>query len=242
VADFGAKERIRQGAVATGKESNMCPWENFEQGTVSFCEADLCNWIVHPADTFSNIGYLIVAIVLFAKTKKQKNLKMLPVSALCVAIGSTLFHATNTFWGEFLDVSSMYLFSSFLIARNLYRLGLNYERVIYWLTVALSSTTLLLNHPIGINLFTAHAVVFVLLELFLAWKKYGHINIFTILEYRPLVALYGVFIASFILWNLDIRGYGCEPDRHWFSWHSAWHLLNSWAFYYAYKFYKSGAK
>jgi len=236
---------------------SSCPYSQFERGSVSFCEADLCGWIVHPADTVSNLGYFIVAIVLFRLVKRDKKLGlfMLPVSALAVAIGSTLFHATNTFWGEFLDVSSMFMFSAFFIAKNAARLGLKRPKLLYWGVVIGSAVTLLISHPIGINLFIAQTVAWVVLEAVLWFKLKKILNGDTLTieilnqyrlssgtmvmtQYKPLIALGMVFAASYILWWVDQLGLVCTPDNHWFTWHSSWHLLNSWAFYYAYVFYK----
>jgi len=200
-----------------------------------FCEERLCGWIVEPSNTVSNISYLVVGLILIRLMKKEKreDLCILPVSALAVFVGSTLFHMSATWPGEVLDLIGMYLFSSFLISRNAARLGFRLKKeYTYWGLVILSVIVLLKWPPIGINLFTVHATVFVLLELWIiirdGQQKY----------HRWIFSLYGVFIASLILWGLDIKGIACEPQNHWLQLHSFWHLLNSLTFYYAYKFYK----
>jgi len=219
----------------------MCPYSQFEKGTVQFCEADLCSWIVHPADTVSNVGYLLVGLYLLKRDKR------LAIAALAVALGSTAFHATNTFIGEFLDVSAMFMFSGFLIAKNLGRLGVKHEGPIHALIVLGSSLTLFLNHPIGIKLFTYHVIAAALLEGII-WIKERRARTFyefdrkiifsTAINYKPLLALVMVFAASYILWWVDQLGLVCNPNNHYFTWHSVWHLLNASAFYYAYLFYK----
>jgi len=210
-----------------------CPWSNFELASVSFCEERLCAWIVSPADTISNLGYFVVAVVLFKLIRRdeRRDLKPLAIAALCVAIGSTLFHATGTFWAEVLDVGSMFLFTGFIIARNLYRLGLSHEKWIRWGIVGGSVLTLLLNHPIGINLFIGHVVVWLGTELLLSNKTPKE-------SYKPLIALAMIFAAAYSFWWVDQLKLVCDPTNHFATWHSAWHLTNAFAFYYAYRFYR----
>ena len=37
-----------------------CPWDQFEPTTRHFCEAELCQWVTKPAESWSNIGFIIV--------------------------------------------------------------------------------------------------------------------------------------------------------------------------------------
>src|SRR5262245_35539796 len=103
-----------------------CPWDGFSPAVQSFCEAPLCGWIVHPAETWSNIGFFVVGCLIFWRARRQGGFSspatLLGPIALLTGIGSTLFHATGTFFGEALDLSAMYLQSSLFVALNARRL------------------------------------------------------------------------------------------------------------------------
>lgn len=223
----------------------MCPWTQFEPATVNFCEEMLCSWIRCPADTWSNLIYIVVGFIglswFFKDGEKAKitNVGFI-VSAMCVGIGSFLFHMTRTFWGEFLDVGSMFLFSSIFIAANTNRLWPKINRgLIYTLSMLASLGILWKWHPIGINLFIVHVVIFLSLELVWAFRNSSRwATARSCWEfYRPLAFMGIFFFTSLAIWGLDITGVVCNPSLHWISGHAVWHLTNCWCFLWGYKFY-----
>jgi hypothetical protein len=44
-----------------------CPWAGFVRADDVGCEPDLCAWIVHPAEAWSNLAFFAVAAVLLAR-------------------------------------------------------------------------------------------------------------------------------------------------------------------------------
>src|SRR5262245_41198911 len=104
-----------------------CPWDGFAPAVQSFCEAPLCGWIVHPAETWSNVGFFVVGVLILRRARRAGGgpSSLLGPIAILTGVGSTLFHATGTFFGEAVDLSAMYLQSSLFIAlgaRRLWRL------------------------------------------------------------------------------------------------------------------------
>jgi hypothetical protein len=43
----------------------ICPWDWLRQSPPSFCEETLCGWVKQPANTWSNIGFLVSAALLW---------------------------------------------------------------------------------------------------------------------------------------------------------------------------------
>ena len=123
-----------------------CPWSQFKQATIQFCEAPLCEWIVHPSDAWSNLIYGLVGFIVLVLVIRQKrwDLSIFSFSAISVCMGSFLFHATNTFWGEVLDVQSMYFFSSFIIVLNINRFWRLSCEGYWWTYIALNALSLFL--------------------------------------------------------------------------------------------------
>lgn len=211
---------------------NSCPWHQFEQRTVSFCEAPLCGYIVEPANSWSNIGYLIVAILIF---RREKKLNFFAVTSAYLAFGSTAFHATGTFFGEVLDLSAMFLISGTLLTLNAQKLlGFDNKKsqIFFWSLFAFSIALLLTFKPLGIAIFSVQSAIYVLSEIKLASKRPENFS------YKYFKIALSAFAAAFFFWVLDITKILCDPHNHIFTGHSAWHLLSAVAIYNFYKFQK----
>lgn len=227
----------------------MCPWSNWRPAPDQYCEAALCSIIQHPFDTITNLAYLIVgiAVLRICLRENRKDLLVIPISAIAVAFMSSFFHASGTWWGEVCDVESMYLLSSFWISRNVRRLGVVYfnhdcplvQWILYGLITIGSLFFIIVNMPLGINLFIIYVVIWLSLELAIGIKVYSLIGRdATWNYYKPLLALGMIFFASYLCWWADTLKIACIPTFHYWQWHGIWHVLNSTAFLYSYRFYE----
>lgn len=165
----------------------ICPWSQFEPATLTFCEEGLCSWIRTPSDTWSNLMYIVVGILILYLTKKEKRWNLYglgwAISALAVGVGSFLFHATQTFWAEFLDITGMFLFSGILVvgAADRYLMKPEVTRhsaLLYGALTVASCLVLLRFHSWGIYIFIAHVVAFIGFEaaIFLRIKPWNTIE------------------------------------------------------------------
>lgn len=217
--------------------SPECPWSQFLPGTVQFCEERLCAWVAEPANTWSNIGYLIAGLMVASSAKRKTGspIHFFSLAAIYLFIGSSLFHATGTFWGEVLDVSAMFLLSLAALSINLKRFFEWQMRTAYLaflLSFAASVVLLLIIKPIGIPLFALQVNLALILEIRLWMRDRSRNN-----DFRNLRIGLGFFALAFFFWSLDISGIVCLPTNHIFTGHSAWHLLNSITIYYLYMHY-----
>ncbi|MCX6123909.1 MAG: ceramidase domain-containing protein [Proteobacteria bacterium] len=214
---------------------NSCPWGSFEPASIEFCERRLCQWVVEPANTWSNIAFVIAGICILIDNKNRNRgvLNLIGWIAIVVGIGSAMFHATGTRVGEILDVSAMYLISSlFLIfyLKRIYLLSVNKLLLIY---VALSGTAimaLVMSRSNGILVFASHITVCVLFEIMIRRARTS------VVDYRYLRLLVAGFVVSFTAWGLDIRHVICNPDNHILGGHAIWHLANATCLWSYYKF------
>ena len=120
-----------------------CPWNGFEPATISFCEQRLCSWVVEPANTWSNIGFVLVGLLILLREFRcqRPDLMMIGITAVAVGINSSLFHATGTRWGEIVDVSAMYFISSLFIVLSIKRIWhLSSVTMISWYVTLAAST------------------------------------------------------------------------------------------------------
>ena len=152
-----------------------------------------------------------------------------------IAIGLTsfFFHATQSFPGEFLDVGSMFLFSSLILSLNLIRLGRLPVRQWFAFYAGLNVASLLLLllfKPIGVWLFAAQIIGYMIAEFALYRRSGGT-------RYRDCAIANGIFVISYAVWLTDFHHLVCDPDFHWLTGHAVWHSLNSLCFFYLYRFY-----
>ena len=212
-----------------------CPWDGFEAATIAFCENRLCSWVVEPANTWSNIGFVIVGLYLYwhAKRHSLPNLHYIGAIVFFEGLGSAFFHGSGTFIGEVADVGCMYLISGMFICVALLRIGtLNHRQALWlYLVIAVGSTAVLIwFKTIGIALFAFQVTLATILEIYL--RRFRRSDV----RYGWLLTMVICFAIAFFIWNMDIRGIWCDPDNHIFTGHSAWHLLNAFCMYCYYQF------
>ena len=211
-----------------------CPWSGFSPDTLHFCEQRLCAWIVSPAETWTNILYIVIGFVLLRK------FRAFGLSAIAVGICSFIYHASHVHWTETLDLASMNFLGALLITLNIRRL---FATLSSFVTGLIYSSVLLLSW-VGLLLFdgTDRLAVFgalltttVLLELVILVKSDK--RPFSP-DYRWFWAAFGILGVSFFIWNLDFHKISCDPENHWISGHGIWHLMNSFCFYCLAMFYR----
>ena len=221
---------------------NTCPWDGFQAATASFCETRLCGWVVEPANTWSNISYFIAAwfVYLGNKQEKRPELYLIAVTAFLVGVGSTLFHASGTRFGEIIDVSAMYLISGLFIVfavSRIWSIGKWQLFVLYFLLAGLSSLSLVLTISNGIWLFALHLVVATGLEIM--YFRRAPVSP----DYKYLRQLLYAISFAYVAWLLDFRKIVCDPDNHILGGHAVWHLANAtclWSYFkYVQQFSKS---
>jgi len=212
-----------------------CPWHGFQPATIKFCEEQLCAWVTQPANTWSNIGFIIVGLFIYRQAKKvsQDGLLLIGISSVILGIGSGLFHASSTFFFEVFDLLGMFMISGILLCFNLQRLSGISNRAttgIYIILNAASLALMLIWHPSGIATFAVQLAVALTLELLLHIRRDE-------VSYRHFIHMVGFFVLSFIFWGLDISKTVCDPHNHIINGHAIWHLLNAGAIYFIFRFY-----
>lgn len=217
--------------------NEVCPWYSLEQDPASFCEESLCAWVRQPGNTVSNLGFILVAGLIFWQAKRDNNQHLLPLAyiSLVTGVGSAFFHASETWIGGIFDFSGMYLGASFMIAVNIRRLTGWGQPVILavFLFSLLISLYLLVTHR-GL------ARDFYALESFLCCVLLEGILYFTQTirpSYRWFWGFWGAFALGYGFWFLDSRHIVCDPANHWISGHALWHWLDALALYCVYRFY-----
>ena len=224
-----------------------CPWDRFDRATMEFCERPVCALVTQPANTWSNIGYVVVGVLVLrlARAEGKRHLSPIGWSALAVAVGSAFFHASSTFVGEVVDIGAMYLFAVFWLALDLQRL-LGWSHRTRWTFHAglttLSVITLTVERTWGVALFSLQVTGTFVVEIALFLRRRrelrdGAPSPTPRVDYRHLGRLAGTFAIAYAIWQLDFHRIVCDRDLHVISGHAVWHLLNAWCFYFLYRFF-----
>ena len=85
-----------------------CPWYEVSllaPPNVKWCEASQCSWITEPANTWSNLAYIIAAVIIYKLYKNNGGevLKRASWYAFWIGITSGIYHASYNFFTQVFD-------------------------------------------------------------------------------------------------------------------------------------------
>lgn len=217
-----------------------CPWYELGQyglPNVNWCETSLCSWVAEPANTWSNLGYIIAMLALAYQIRRwritQPVLRLFPAAALLVGLSSGVYHASVTFVLQVFDFTGMYLFLFLPFFLHAVRLGKVSEvRFKYGYFGSVLGATLVTwmlgkytSFPIQL-LIILNILALLALELGVYRRAVQQGGGYPL---QWLGITFGVLIAAFSASFVDGRRIICDPDAHgWFSQgHAVWHWLTA---------------
>lgn len=225
--------------------TQQCPWDGLRAWggppNVDWCEETLCRWDAEPANTWSNLAFLGMAVVLYALSRREtsRTLRFFPTVAFWVGITSLVYHASVAFVTQVFDFFGMYFFFVLVVLLNLVRVGTlpkaRLFQVLWPLIVAFTVLTVVVA-KVGLPV---QAIIGVLLggaivtELIAARRERGQgfTSKFFIAAIVT-IAIAAAFSAS------DVSRRFCDPQDHVVQGHAIWHLLSSGALLLSYVHYR----
>jgi hypothetical protein len=221
-----------------------CPWYAFAQTqgapNIKWCEETLCHWVSEPANTWSNLGYLIVGITLIIVAfKKNHNSKLHQFGPIIFFMGamSFFYHQSNFYGSQILDFVGMFLFVGWALGMNLIRLGQLKSNHLLPFNLILCCIYSILMHWMYLNglkfqgIILISALMIVGTEILAQKKRRTPIGWFI----AAILTLIGAFSFSIA----DGKRLWCDPTQHgWFSQgHALWHWVASLAMFFIYQHY-----
>jgi hypothetical protein len=219
----------------------------------SFCERSHGGAIAQPANTMSNLGFVVAGLLVARHAQRRRaphpgTRDVMPTTVAtvfaCVVVllgpGSAAMHATQSEWGGHLDMLSMYLVAGFAAAWawvRWARRGTAWFVAAYGACVAACELVGLWPAPVPVvhysgNLaFGVLLVAAVVLETAL-WRRGDTTRVF-----RHGVVAVATMLVAFAVWLLSNAG-RCDPDSL-LQGHAAWHLLCAVAAYWLYRLHAS---
>ena len=213
-----------------------------------FCEAARDGLIKQPANTLSNVGFVLAGLLAAWQAGRPEFLgtlsRSLATAYACVVVllgpASAAMHATQSAWGGHLDMLSMYLVAGFAAAygwARWARRGPTAFAAAFVVCVAVCEVAGLWSRPIPVvqyagNLaFAALLIAAVVFET-LCWRRGA-----TRRRMAYGFAALGSMLTAFAIWNLGQHGW-CDPHSL-IQAHAVWHLLCAVAAYFLFRLYAS---
>lgn len=216
-------------------ESNAhCPWsplrEIYGAPNLDWCEAADCAWIEEPANTWSNLAYLTVALGLAVFARGDRRLLSLAWIVALMGLASLVYHASNNGLTQFFDFLGMFVYVSRLLSWNGKRLAdWSWNQTEYALAALILVNTALfffvfpaLGWPVQ-WIILANSIVILGQEILLRARGRGALRT----AYRAYAAGLGLLLAAAVFSAMDLARVYCEPENDWLHGHALWHLLSA---------------
>lgn len=219
-----------------------------------FCEASRPGYIKQPANTFSNIGFIVAGLVIGWQLSSGRFLQnqnsftrtffygtFFSSLAVLLGPGSMALHATTAKVGGFFDMLSMYLIASFVLAYAMQRYfswqPLQFTMV-FAITLAICLWANFQDYEIIFGFFgnTAFAFFVTLTIMFEGLNMYARkLRMNKTWGYASLLSL----LTAFVIWNLSRTDAPfCDPSSL-VQGHGIWHLLCAFSVYSLFRMYVS---
>jgi hypothetical protein len=215
-----------------------CPWSGFTPPNVDWCEAELCGWITNPANTWSNLAYLVLGVAMWriARASGRRELALFGPASVVVGVCSGVYHASYTWMLQFLDFVGMFVFCFLVMTRNAVRLrwiGPRRQTAFFAAGVAVASASVPPLFEVGFPIqATVAALILALIGQELALRRT------TRASYRPYFAALALLGAGAVCSLLDVTRVWCDPADHVLQGHAAWHLLSAASLFALFRFYQ----
>lgn len=239
------------------------PWNTWQQAIGNarqFCEMNREQLIVQPANTWSNLGFIIVGWIFISVAKNDhkyferatvNNLLakfpgftyLIGFSTLYMGIGSFLYHGTLTFPFQKMDQTGMYFLLVAFLSYNFFKIfpiikfrGKSYVSNKFFIVSAVIVQAIfyffLWKFPINI-LFPSLTLLFFITNFILIHKIKNTISVAGFLK-----AAFVTLLVAFSIWILDITDKLCSPTSI-FQGHALWHILCATSIFLCYLYYRS---
>jgi hypothetical protein len=218
-----------------------CPWyeiSEFRLPNIKWCEENLCSWVVNPANTWSNLAFLVAALWVASWAKQPQfasakpAIRKLSVGLVVVGLGSFIYHQSYAFLTQILDFFGMFwfLWLVFFInrCRSSNRTHGHVNRIRFEFTAWLMTITA--STGIMIAMDYANIAVQPLILYLGGILLIQEIQIYRLRpspHYRWLVASITILLLAAFCSFVDLKRLICDPSNHWMQGHALWHLFSA---------------
>ncbi|MCP4122453.1 MAG: ceramidase [Bacteroidetes bacterium] len=236
-------------------------WLGAGGNSAHFCE--LNRWdmlIVQPSNTWSNMGYLIVGLVLISiglkdhyfKERKQLNnliarhpafTILIGVAMIHLFIGSFFYHASMTLAFQKMDITGIYAVIIALFTYNAFKafpfikIGNKTQSshtILISLGIALNTIFFIEIWKWNVNIVFPVLILSLLALNIINMKRHIILNMYKKYLFSSLATMF----VGITIWILDRSNVMCMPESI-FQGHALWHLLTATSVLFIYFYYRS---
>ena len=192
------------------------------------------SFIVEPANTWSNISFLIVAFIIYRRSSSTSLFDSMAVFAfLFLGLGSIIFHASMSYFGQILDIAGMYLLCTFFLF-GLLRLDLRQNKYVFIVFYFILNLFI-----IGLAYFFPEFRRYIFASLIALLTACSGFEIMRFKQKKDFFYSLLFFSLGVIAWILDRYKIICSPESL-INLHCFWHFLVAMGGYKYYIFLKRG--
>ena len=225
-------------------------WASWQPATClpnnCFCESLRAGFIRQPINTYSNLAYILVGLLILAGAcggPARANLLsshrayqlVFGGATTTIGVGSFFYHASLTFVGQWFDWMGMYLFASFALLYTLARLRPMRGAIFalgYVVTNAMLGYLLSVNPEARRQVFTAMIYGVIALEALVLLAERPR------MKTRYFVGALISLAVAYGIWLLDESRAWCDPASI-LQGHALWHFLTAAAIGLLFLYYRS---
>ncbi|MBL8910520.1 MAG: ceramidase domain-containing protein [Archangium sp.] len=223
-------------------------WEGWELATCMpndcFCEAVRDGAIRQPSNTWSSLTFCVATFVMMpallrGEVGRLTKLEawLFAIAVFLVGVTSAFYHASLSFFGQYLDVQSMYLLVVLAFSVNLdaLRPGKPKQFLLTYVSINVIFGVLLVFVPAFRRFAFAGVILSVIAtEVILRQRKLRDWNA------KPLIAAAVLQGIAFVIWNLDRAHIVCDPTFP-IQGHAVWHTLGACASFALWRYFTSAS-
>ena len=227
-------------------------WANWLRATCypnCFCEAARGGPIEQLSNTYSNLVYVLIGLLIIWGNKRNEEKNLMEsssaypitygVTVIAIGAGSFFYHGSLTEVGRWFDWFGMYLYASFIILYNASRLRRlsGTQFVVVYVIFNISLAIVIFNTAPNIRqqIFGLMIAATLILEYFVRRRDKPQVSS------KFLYIALGCLIAAYTIWILDRDRILCAPTSL-IQGHAAWHILTAAATGLLFVYYRSERK
>lgn len=210
-----------------------CAWTPLREWgglpNVKWCEETLCSVIAEPANTWSNLAYVFVAVGLWWVTRKDESrtLRFWGPVAFWVGLTSGVYHASVAFVTQVFDFWGMYFFFGLILLLNLLRMGkLKADalfKTLYATIFGLTAFTVVVQ-KLGLPV---QGIVVAMIALTMVTEVLASRASTVKIDHRWFAGALVFIVVAAAFSASDASGRWCDPKDHVFQGHAIWHVFGS---------------
>lgn len=211
---------------------------------VKWCEETLCQFVSQPANTWSNLGYILVALLLTywsISRRKSRPLQLYGPILFLLGICSLFYHLSNFYLSQIFDFVGMFLFCGWVIGMNAIRLSwLKKDRLIPFVVAQTCGLLIVMQFMRWLG--WKYQTIILLATIFINVTEYLSRNMKQIKYFYFALSnlLLGIAFACSIS---DLTRRVCDPHEHglFSQGHALWHWVGALAMWTIYAHYAQPA-